>query len=55
MCMAQEELQSGEEIAHCPSCTLFIKVVYNPADFPAEPAQEPDVQPDTHPPPIAVA
>jgi hypothetical protein len=23
----------GEEIAHCPSCSLVIRVVYNPADF----------------------
>ncbi|KAK4523769.1 hypothetical protein GAYE_SCF00G1665 [Galdieria yellowstonensis] len=28
-----EELRMGEEIAHCPSCSLVIRVVYNPADF----------------------
>ena len=26
---SQEELQSGEEIARCPSCSLFITVIYN--------------------------
>jgi hypothetical protein len=26
----QEELAAGEEIAHCPSCSLFITVIYNP-------------------------
>ncbi|GJQ08974.1 hypothetical protein GpartN1_g765.t1 [Galdieria partita] len=28
-----EELRLGEEIAHCPSCSLVIRVVYNPRDF----------------------
>ena len=27
--LSQEELQSGEEIARCPSCSLFITVIYN--------------------------
>lgn len=27
---AQEELARGEEIAHCPSCSLTIVVIYNP-------------------------
>jgi diphthamide biosynthesis protein 3 len=26
----QEELQRGEEVARCPSCSLYITVVYNP-------------------------
>lgn len=26
----QEELRAGEEIARCPSCSLYITVVYNP-------------------------
>ena len=25
----QEELAAGEEIAHCPSCSLYITVIYN--------------------------
>eukprot|EP01040_Poterioochromonas_malhamensis_P007907 gene7907-8547_t len=25
-----EELDDGEDIAHCPSCTLKIRVVYEP-------------------------
>ena len=26
----QEELGAGEEIAHCPSCSLTIRVIYDP-------------------------
>ena len=26
----QEELAEGEEIAHCPSCSLYITVIYDP-------------------------
>lgn len=26
----QEELRAGEEIARCPSCSLYITVVYDP-------------------------
>ena len=26
----QEELAAGEEIARCPSCSLYITVVYDP-------------------------
>ncbi|MEW5300467.1 MAG: hypothetical protein WDW36_003397 [Sanguina aurantia] len=33
--ITMDELRSGEEIAHCPSCSLFITVVYDPADFEA--------------------
>lgn len=29
------DLQSGEDIAECPSCTLQIKVIYEPSDLPA--------------------
>ena len=28
-----EELASGEEVARCPSCSLFVRVIYNPEDF----------------------
>lgn len=27
---AQEELRAGEEIARCPSCSLYITVIYEP-------------------------
>lgn len=26
-------LHAGEEIAHCPSCSLYVKVIYDPEDF----------------------
>lgn len=26
----QEQLAAGEEIAHCPSCSLYITVIYDP-------------------------
>lgn len=28
-----EALEDGEEIASCPSCSLVIRVLYDPADF----------------------
>ena len=28
-----EELRNGEEIAKCPSCTLFVQVIYNQASM----------------------
>lgn len=28
-----EELKRGEEIANCPSCTLFVQVIYNQVSF----------------------
>ncbi|KAL6219907.1 hypothetical protein ACLB2K_007665 [Fragaria x ananassa] len=31
--ITKEDLKLGEEIAHCPSCTLYITVVYNIEDF----------------------
>lgn len=34
-----EELRAGEEIARCPSCSLYITVVYDPEDY--EDAQPP--------------
>ncbi|XP_078161630.1 CSL zinc finger domain-containing protein [Carex rostrata] len=42
-----EDLRLGEEIARCPSCSLFITVIYNPEDFskhpppPSPPANKP--------------
>ncbi|KAL3700263.1 hypothetical protein R1sor_018285 [Riccia sorocarpa] len=31
--ITKAELRVGEEIARCPSCSLYITVVYNPEDF----------------------
>ncbi|GAQ79681.1 hypothetical protein KFL_000350350 [Klebsormidium nitens] len=35
-----DELKTGEEIARCPSCSLYITVIYNPEDFEEPPATE---------------
>jgi diphthamide biosynthesis protein 3 len=29
----QEDLRNGEEIANCPSCSLRIRVIYDPDMF----------------------
>jgi len=29
----QDDLVNGEEVARCPSCSLLIKVIYDPEDF----------------------
>lgn len=31
--ISKEELQMGEDIAKCPSCSLIIRVIYDPEDF----------------------
>ncbi|KAI3912667.1 hypothetical protein MKW98_017437 [Papaver atlanticum] len=31
--ITKEELSIGEEIARCPSCSLYITVIYNMEDF----------------------
>ncbi|KAJ2125991.1 Diphthamide biosynthesis protein 3 [Coemansia sp. RSA 720] len=31
--ITQIELESGESIAKCPSCSLLLKIVYDPDDF----------------------
>lgn len=33
-----EELAQGETIARCPSCSLFVEVVYDPDALPVPPA-----------------
>lgn len=33
------ELEIGEDIATCPSCSLVIKVIYDPEDFAAAAAE----------------
>ncbi|KAJ9514578.1 hypothetical protein QJQ45_016321 [Haematococcus lacustris] len=40
-----DELKRGEEIARCPSCSLYITVVYNPEDFQEEPQPPPSLPP----------
>lgn len=46
-----DDLRLGEEIARCPSCSLFLTVVYNAEDF--ADAKEPTHKPS--PSPVAVA
>ena len=29
----QDQLYDGEEIAKCPSCSLIVRVIYDPEDF----------------------
>jgi hypothetical protein len=29
----QAELADGEDFAHCPSCSLLLRVIYNSQDF----------------------
>ncbi|KAI9024092.1 hypothetical protein DFJ74DRAFT_705819 [Hyaloraphidium curvatum] len=28
-----DELANGEEVARCPSCSLIIRVIYDPSEF----------------------
>ncbi|KAH8381692.1 hypothetical protein KR093_010683 [Drosophila rubida] len=34
--ISKEELMEGEEVATCPSCSLIVKVIYDPDMFKAE-------------------
>jgi len=34
--ITREELEAGEEVATCPSCSLIVKVIYNLEDFQPE-------------------
>ncbi|EDV49543.1 DPH3 homolog [Drosophila erecta] len=38
--ISKEELIEGEEVATCPSCSLVIKVIYDPDMFKAEEGEE---------------
>ena len=49
----QEELAAGEEIARCPSCSLYLLVIYNQDDFQDPSGPEP-VVPDPGNSPITV-
>ncbi|KAI8586259.1 hypothetical protein BDZ88DRAFT_509910 [Geranomyces variabilis] len=31
--ITEEDLQDGKEIARCPSCSLIIRVLYDPDEF----------------------
>ena len=33
MLVSLDELYNGEDVAHCPSCSLLIRVIYDRADF----------------------
>ena len=35
-CDAQTQLQEGEDIARCPSCSLIIRVIYDPVTGPID-------------------
>ncbi|CAI7996092.1 DPH3 homolog [Geodia barretti] len=37
--ITKEALENGEEIAECPSCSLILKVIYDPEDFQPETTQ----------------
>ena len=53
--ITKEDLRLGEEIARCPSCSLFITVVYNPEDFAADPPDPNNKKTPVQPSPVAVA
>lgn len=40
--ITKEELEGGEEVATCPSCSLIIKVIYDVEDFQVD--EEPPVK-----------
>ncbi|KAK3260417.1 hypothetical protein CYMTET_30623 [Cymbomonas tetramitiformis] len=48
-----EELKVGEEIGHCPSCSLYIIVKYDPEDFAESSDTEREASETVQPPPIA--
>lgn len=50
--ITKEDLRIGEEIARCPSCSLYITVIYNMEDFQDKPNKKAE-PPKPHP--IAVA
>ena len=31
--ITRDELEDGEEVARCPSCSLIVRVIYDEADF----------------------
>ncbi|CAJ2679134.1 hypothetical protein L195_g044146 [Trifolium pratense] len=43
--ITKEDLKLGEEIARCPSCSLYITVIYNMEDFLGDSDQHKGIQP----------
>ncbi|KAF7810931.1 diphthamide biosynthesis protein 3-like [Senna tora] len=43
--ITKEDLKLGEEIARCPSCSLYITVIYNAEDFLADQNSKQNHQP----------
>jgi CSL zinc finger len=41
-CSAQEQIKEGVDIAECPSCSLIIRVIYDPVDSGVESADGQD-------------
>lgn len=52
--IAKDDLKLGEEIARCPSCSLFITVIYNMEDIAGDNDRNKNLQPPK-PQPVAVA
>lgn len=40
----QEQIYNGEDVATCPSCSLLVRVIYDPDDFVEEVEQADDTQ-----------
>lgn len=52
--ISEESLAEGEEVATCPSCSLIIRVIYDPEDFVYEDEEaEDDAPAPTQPQPVA--
>ncbi|GFP90717.1 diphthamide biosynthesis protein 3 [Phtheirospermum japonicum] len=43
--ITKEDLRIGEDIATCPSCSLYITVIYNMEDFQENPGKKMEPQP----------
>jgi diphthamide biosynthesis protein 3 len=52
--ITKEDLKLGEEIARCPSCSLYITVIYNMEDFLGDSDQHKGIQPSKQQ-PVTVA
>lgn len=52
--ITKDDLKLGEEIARCPSCSLFITVIYNLEDFAGNNDRSKNLQPPEQQ-PVAVA
>ncbi|KJE97716.1 hypothetical protein CAOG_07821 [Capsaspora owczarzaki ATCC 30864] len=49
-----EELHDGEDVARCPSCSLLVKVIFNPDNLPALDDSDASTAPPNAPAPVAV-